>query len=108
MMLLTTTGRKAGSAHTVPLLSLEEGDTTVSIASYGGRDLHPEWYLNLLETPTVDVRKARDAYRATAHTADSIERASWWPRAVAAYGGYETYQSRTDRQIPIVILDRLA
>lgn len=107
MLLLTTTGRRTGRAHTVPLLYLEEGNTTIVVASYGGRDNHPAWYLNLSDKPAVEVRRAREVFRATARTADATERVLWWPRIVAAYAGYENYQNRTDRQIPIVMLERL-
>ncbi len=105
MLLLTTTGRRTGRTHTVPLLYLEEGDTTVIIASFGGRDRHPAWYLNLLTTPSVSVQKAAKIFPATARTASSTERVIWWPRVVAAYADYQSYQTRTDRQIPIVLLE---
>ncbi len=105
MLLLTTTGRRTGRSHTVPLLYLEEGDTTVIIASFGGRDRHPAWYLNLLTTPSVSVQKAGKIFTATARTTSSTERVIWWPRVVAAYADYQSYQTRTDRQIPIVLLE---
>lgn len=105
ILLLTTTGRKSGRQHTVPLLYLTEGDRLVVIASYGGRDRHPEWYRNLVADPVVmaQVRESRLAMRARTATPD--ERAAWWPRILAAYDGYRLYQSRTNRQIPVVILE---
>jgi len=108
MLLLTTVGRKTRQAHTVPLLYLESGEDLLVIASYGGRDRHPEWYLNLLAHPeaTVQIRGSRLGLRA--RTADAEERRSWWPRVVEAYDEYATYQTRTDREIPIVILERVA
>ena len=104
MLLLTTTGRVTGEPHTVPLLYLTDADDLVVIASYGGRDYSPEWYLNLLEEPLVEVqvRGGRRAMRAV--TMGAEERAVWWPRVVEAYDGYQEYQSRTDREIPVVRL----
>jgi deazaflavin-dependent oxidoreductase (nitroreductase family) len=105
MLLLTTTGRRTGRPHTVPLLYLGEGDTLVVIASYGGRDRHPAWYLNLVATPEVEVQVRKGRFKARARTAGPEERSSWWPRVVAAYGDYAVYQTRTDRMIPVVLLE---
>ncbi|MEX1134006.1 MAG: nitroreductase family deazaflavin-dependent oxidoreductase [Acidimicrobiia bacterium] len=105
MLLLTTTGRRTGRAHTVPLLYLREGDALVVIASYGGRDHHPAWYLNLVATPEVEVQVRKGRLKALARIADSEERASWWPRVVDAYGDYAVYQTRTHRVIPVVLLE---
>ena len=107
MLLLTTTGRRTGRPHTVPLLYLDEGSSHVVFASWGGRDRHPEWYLNLLEHPRAVARIGADAVEVTARTASRAERARLWDRAVEAYGGYATYQSRTDREIPVVVLEPL-
>jgi deazaflavin-dependent oxidoreductase (nitroreductase family) len=105
MLLLTTTGRSTGSSHTVPLLYLREGDTIVLIASYGGRDRHPAWYLNLVANPEVQVQILNERFNALARTADPEERAMWWPRAVDAYADYALYQTRTERVIPLVLLE---
>jgi deazaflavin-dependent oxidoreductase (nitroreductase family) len=105
MLLLTTIGRHTGRPHTVPLLYLREAEALVVIASYGGRDRHPAWYLNLVAEPEVEVQVKRTRYRARAHTADPEERSSWWPRVVDAYGDYAVYQTRTDRVIPVVLLE---
>jgi deazaflavin-dependent oxidoreductase (nitroreductase family) len=105
MLLLTTRGRKTGEPHTVPLLYLEEEGTLAVIASYGGRDHHPEWYLNLVDDPSVTAQTGDCTLRLTARTASVAERATWWPRAVSAYRDYAEYQSRTGREIPIVLLE---
>lgn len=105
MLLLTTTGRASGRSHTVPLLYLRDGDSLVVIASYGGRPQHPEWYLNLAAHPSVRVQVGSTHREMSARTATSEERSSWWPRVVAAYGDYAVYQGRTDREIPVVILE---
>ncbi|MDP9494180.1 MAG: nitroreductase family deazaflavin-dependent oxidoreductase [Actinomycetota bacterium] len=107
MLLLTTTGRRSGRPHTVPLLYLRDGETLVVFASYGGRHRHPAWYLNLVADPEVEVQVGREHLRARARTADPGERARWWPRAVDAYGDYAAYQTRTDRVIPVVLIEPL-
>ncbi len=105
MLLLTTRGRRTGEAHTVPLLYLRDGDRLLVIASYGGRDHHPEWYLNLLAEPEVTARVGARNLAMTARTASSSERDVWWPQVVAAYGDYSVYQQRTEREIPVVALE---
>ncbi|MFQ5523124.1 MAG: nitroreductase family deazaflavin-dependent oxidoreductase [Acidimicrobiia bacterium] len=105
ILLLTTTGRKTGEPHTVPLLYLVDDDRYVVIASYGGRPHHPEWYLNLAAEPRVVVRLPGRTVRMLARTATPEEREEWWPRIVDAYQGYAVYQSRTDREIPVVFLE---
>ena len=104
MLLLTTTGRSTGKPHTVPLLYLSDDDRLVVIASYGGRDHHPEWYLNLRSTPDVTVELPGGRRHLTARTASAEERGELWPRVLNAYHGYAVYESRTDREIPVVIL----
>lgn len=105
MLLLTTTGRTTGRTHTVPLLYLRDGDRLVVIASYGGRPNDPEWYRNLLATPQASVQILGEHRDVQATTMTAIERSEWWPKAVTAHGDYAQYQSRTDRQIPLVWLD---
>lgn len=105
ILLLTTTGRRTSRPHTVPLLYLRAGDTLVVIASYGGRDRHPAWYLNLVATPEVEVQVRNERFEARARTASPDERSSWWPQVVAAYGDYAVYQTRTERVIPVVLLE---
>lgn len=106
MLLLTTTGRTSGKPHTVPLLYLQNGSALVVIASYGGRDYYPDWYLNIREHPAVEVQISRQRRaEMKARTAAFDERAKWWPRIVEAYDGYAVYQSRTEREIPVVFLD---
>ena len=104
MLLLTTRGRRSGEAHTVPLLYLTDGDTIAVIASFGGRDHHPDWYLNLVADPSVTALTGDQEVRLTAHTATPSERETWWPRIVEAYRDYAVYQGRTAREIPVVLL----
>jgi deazaflavin-dependent oxidoreductase (nitroreductase family) len=104
MLLLTTTGKTSGRAHTVPLLYLSEDDRLVVIASYGGRPQHPAWYQNLLTHPEARVQILGCTRDVTATTMTEPDRSSWWPRIVDAYSDYALYQSRTTRQIPVVWL----
>lgn len=106
MLLLTTKGAKTGSDHTVPLLYLRDGHRLIVVASYGGRNHHPQWYLNLVANPRATVRIGRSVERVEASTMGPDDRARWWPRVVEAFGDYATYQSRTEREIPLVWLER--
>lgn len=105
VLLLTTTGRVSGRPHTVPLLYLPNGEGLVVIASYGGRPHHPDWYLNLVEDPAVQVQVRGKHGAMRARTAAPEERLQWWPRIIGAYSGYAEYQARTDREIPVVVLE---
>ncbi len=104
MLLLSTTGRSTGRTHTVPLLYLRDDADLVVVASWGGRSNNPEWYLNLLANPVAAVQINGERFEARSATADPARRARLWPRILSAYDGYHTYQSRTDREIPVVIL----
>jgi deazaflavin-dependent oxidoreductase (nitroreductase family) len=104
---LTTTGRKTGEPRRVMLTSpVQEGDTFVIVASKGGDPRHPAWFLNLRDDPDVEVAwkgGPRQPMRARVATAE--ERARLWPRVTERYGGYAQYQTRTDREIPLVLLE---
>jgi deazaflavin-dependent oxidoreductase (nitroreductase family) len=106
MLLLTTVGRLTGREHTVPLLYLRDDDRLVVIASYGGRPTHPEWYRNLDAHPKASVQMLGEHFDVETTTMTGIERSEWWPTIVDAYRDYAVYQSRTDRQIPVVWLER--
>ncbi len=105
MLLLTTTGRKTGQDHTVPLLYLTDDERLVVIASYGGREYYPAWYLNLVDNPVVTAQLLGRTLEMVARVAHHDERQEWWPRIVDAYDGYRVYQSRTKREIPVVFLE---
>lgn len=104
MLLLTTIGRATGNSHTVPLLYLTDGDDLIVIASYGGRPDHPDWYRNLLHDPKATVQIGSRRTQVVAETIIGDDRDDWWTRVVDAYGDYEVYQSRTDREIPVARL----
>ena len=106
MLLLTTVGSKTGKVHTVPLLYLRDGEDVIIIASWGGRPSNPQWYGNLVAEPNVQVQVLGEVIQVVARTATTTERTRLWPMIEAAYDGYTEYQSRTDRQIPVVILTK--
>jgi deazaflavin-dependent oxidoreductase (nitroreductase family) len=103
---LTTTGRKSGQPRSVMLTSpLQRGDTVVIVASKGGEDTHPAWFLNLRDDPKVEVSMGgapRAPYLAAVAT--EAERAELWPAITADFRNYAGYQDKTDREIPLVLL----
>ena len=104
VLLLTTRGSRTGKERTTPLGFLEDGDRLVLVASYGGDPRHPGWYHNLRAEPEVKVTRGRLTQTRVARTAGPEEKAELWPRIVAAYPGYDKYQEKTTRDIPVVIL----
>jgi deazaflavin-dependent oxidoreductase (nitroreductase family) len=104
MLLLTVTGRKSGRPRTTPLVYLPDGDRRILIASFGGDDRHPQWYLNLQANPEATVQIGAETHRVRAATATAEEKAELWPRIVQIWPGYEGYQRKTERDIPVVIL----
>lgn len=106
MLLLTTTGRRSGRPHTVPLLYLRVKGELAVIASYGGHATHPDWYRNLLARPRAEVQVNDGRFPVIARTAEPAERHRLWELAVAEFPGYAGYQAKTDRLIPVVLLRR--
>ena len=103
---LVTTGRKTGERRAVLLTSPhQEGDTIVVVASRGGDDHHPAWYLNVLADPSVDVVMQGRSRPMRAHARDTQERARLWPVVTDSFPHYAGYQRKTDREIPLVLLD---
>ncbi len=104
---LTTTGRKSGDPRAVMLTSpVQLGDGLVIVASKGGNDQHPAWYLNLVANPQVTVRYQGGSRQAmVARTVTDAERADLWPQITQRYRGYAGYQDKTDRTIPVVVLE---
>lgn len=103
--LLTTTGRKSGEPRVSPLLYLREGNRVILVASRGGSDKHPQWYLNLKADPKVTVQIKDEVLRLQARDATEAERAEYWPKLDAMYPSFGDYRAWTDRVIPIVICD---
>jgi deazaflavin-dependent oxidoreductase (nitroreductase family) len=104
---LTTTGRKTGHRRSVMLTSpVQEGSTFVVVASRGGDDKHPAWFLNLRDNPDVEVAvQGKPKQRMRARIATPDERAELWPRVTKTYKGYAGYQTKTSREIPLVLLE---
>jgi deazaflavin-dependent oxidoreductase (nitroreductase family) len=105
-LLLTTTGRKSGQKRTTPLIYDPVGDGYAIVASKGGADEPPAWYLNLTEDPTVEVQVKDDVFTARSRTVSPEEQAEIWPQMVVQWPAYDEYQASTEREIPIVLLER--
>jgi len=108
VLLLTTTGRKSGRPHTVPISYFMDGETRFIVASNGGADRNPAWYLNLTAHPQVEMQAKGERSSATATPATPDERARLWAQAIAAAPNYARYQHNTQREIPIILLRRAA
>ena len=107
-LLLTTTGRKSGEPRMLPLLYRKVDAGFVIIASKAGAPTHPAWYLNLLDNPDCEIRVGRDHYNVKARTAEGNERTELWKKMTELYAPYDDYQTATDRQIPVVVLEPVA
>ncbi|HYY80154.1 MAG TPA: nitroreductase family deazaflavin-dependent oxidoreductase [Actinomycetes bacterium] len=106
-LILTTTGRRSGRQRPTPLIFGRDGDDHVVVASKGGAPAHPAWYRNLVDHPEVEVQVKGERFRARARTADGEERARLWKLMTGIWPAYDQYQERTDRRIPVVVLERL-
>jgi deazaflavin-dependent oxidoreductase (nitroreductase family) len=104
VLLLTTTGRRSGKGRTTPLTFFRDGTDLVVIASNGGADRPPDWWLNLRRTPRAVVRIGTDTLVVTARPASEQERERLWVVITGTYAGYARYQERTTRRIPVVLL----
>jgi deazaflavin-dependent oxidoreductase (nitroreductase family) len=103
--LVESVGRRSGKRRTHPLIATEDGDTLIVVASKGGIDRHPAWYLNLKANPETIAWWEGRKRSVRARDADPSERERLWPKMVDLYPPYASYQRRTDRQIPVVILE---
>lgn len=107
VLLLTTKGRTSGREYTTPLIYQKHGDTYVIVASKGGDPEHPDWYKNLNAHSEVEVQVKADRFRARARTATDEERPELWRLMTATWPDYDEYTKKTDRQIPVVVLEPL-
>lgn len=103
-LLLTTTGRRTGQARTTPLIFGRDGEDYLVVASMGGAPKHPQWYLNLSQDPEVRLQVRAEVFGATARTATVEEKPRLWGIVTGVWPNYDAYQSRTDRDIPVVVL----
>ncbi|MFI6461555.1 nitroreductase family deazaflavin-dependent oxidoreductase [Streptomyces sp. NPDC050528] len=105
VILLTTVGAKSGKLRKTPLMRVEHDGTYAVVASQGGAPKHPVWYFNVQADPHVELQDGPRKWDLTAREVTGDEKAEWWERAVAAYPPYAEYQTKTDRQIPVFVLE---
>ncbi|MBM7415097.1 MULTISPECIES: nitroreductase family deazaflavin-dependent oxidoreductase [Nocardiaceae] len=106
VILLTTIGNKTGKLRRTPLMRVEHDGAYAAVASLGGAPKHPVWYFNVLANPNVELRDKTEKWDMVAREVHGEEKAQWWERAVAAYPDYADYQKKTDREIPVFVLER--
>lgn len=104
-LLLTTKGNRTGTARRTALIYGRDGDRYLVVASNGGDPEHPSWYRNLTGDPVVRVQVRGAKFAATARAATVEERVRMWPAMTAIWPAYDQYQSKTDREIPVVVLE---
>ena len=107
ILLLTTTGRTSGEPRTTPLIYATDDDRYVIVASQGGAPKNPGWYRNLVKTPEVELQVKDEVFRARARTAEGAERDRLWAKANEVWSHYDEYATRTEREIPVVVLERI-
>jgi deazaflavin-dependent oxidoreductase (nitroreductase family) len=105
-LILTTRGRHSGEQRSTPLIYGQHGDDYLVVASQGGAPNHPGWYLNLSENPEVEVQVKGDRFKARARSATPEEKPELWKIMTEQWPAYDEYQQRTDREIPLVVLER--
>lgn len=106
-LILTTTGRKSGEQRSTPLIYRTHGDDLLVVASKGGDDSPPLWYLNIQADPEVRVQVKGDRFTARARTATPQEKPQMWRRMAEVWPAYDEYQTKTDREIPVIVLERV-
>ena len=106
VLILTTTGHRSGQSRSTPLIYGTHGDDYVVVASKGGAPANPAWYLNLDADPEVEVQVRGDRFKAHARTATAEEKPELWSTMTASWPAYDEYQAKTDREIPVVVLER--
>lgn len=104
----TIRGRRSGKLRRVPLMRVEHDGAYALVASKGGAPEHPTWYLNVTANPEVEVQDGTQRFDGVVRELSGDEREQWWERAVAAYPPYAEYQTKTDRQIPVLVVERTA
>ena len=106
IIVLTTLGAKSGKIRKTPLMRVEHDGEYLVVASKGGAPEHPEWYHNFVEHPEVELQDGAERHTYTARILHGEERADWWAHAVATWPTYGEYQKKTDREIPVFLLER--
>ncbi|MFE6971230.1 nitroreductase family deazaflavin-dependent oxidoreductase [Isoptericola sp. NPDC057653] len=106
VVVLTTVGAKSGKLRKAPLMRVEHEGAYAVVASLGGAPKHPVWYYNVVANPRVELQDGPEKHEYDAREVTGEEKALWWERCVAAYPDYADYQLKTDRQIPVFVLER--
>lgn len=107
VIVLTTVGAKSGKLRKTALMRVEHDGVYAVVASRGGAPQHPQWYFNLVANPLVELQDATEKHDYRAREVFGDEKALWWERSVAAYPPYADYQAKTERQIPVFVLERV-
>lgn len=105
VIILWTRGRSSGAIRKTPLMRVKDGERYAVVASQGGAPTDPIWYGNLVADPHVSLQDGDEVRDYLAHTASPEEKAEWWPKATAVWPDYDAYQAKTDREIPLVVLE---
>ena len=105
VVIVTNRGAKTGAVRKTPLMRVEHEGAYAAVGSVGGGPKNPVWVYNLRANPQVVVQDGADTFELTARELDGDERAAWWERSVAAYPDYAVYQTKTDRLIPVFVLE---
>ena len=108
IIVLTSVGAKSGKLRKTPLMRVEHDGTYAVVASLGGAPEHPVWYFNLKANPHVELQDLATKRDYTAREVTGDEKTLWWDRAVEAFPDYANYQKKTDRQIPVFVLEPVA
>ena len=107
IVVITSRGATSGKLRKNPVMRVEHDGVYAAVASQGGAPEHPAWFHNFVADPEVALQDGPEPHRYRARIAEGAERAEWWERAVAAYAPYADYQRRTDREIPVFLLERI-
>ncbi len=105
IVVITSRGHKSGKLRKNPVMRVEHDGVYAAVASYGGSPEHPEWFHNFVAEPLVDLQDGAEKKAYRARIAEGEERAIWWERAVALFPWYAEYQTKTDREIPVFVLE---
>jgi deazaflavin-dependent oxidoreductase (nitroreductase family) len=106
VVLLTMVGARSGAVRKVPLMRVEHDGAYAAVASQGGAPAHPQWFHNLRAQPDIELQAGTETFAVHAREVEGDEREQWWERCVAAFPSYAEYQTKTDRQIPVFVLER--
>ncbi|HET9421321.1 MAG TPA: nitroreductase family deazaflavin-dependent oxidoreductase [Nocardioides sp.] len=108
IVVITSLGAKSGKLRKNPVMRVEHDGVYAAVASYGGAPAHPVWYHNFVAHPEVELQDGPEPHLYRARIAEGEERAIWWKRSVEQYAPYAEYQERTDREIPVFLLERVS